>query len=144
MLFIDWGFHRVWPWLLVAACLMGNPTIAADGSASRVHSIIANNALLDQINRADPATARRFASEIERQIASLANDGKVHGQNDAPELRFRGTLTRPDGAPDEDILRTNREDFDANPALKRLYQYSPLASLRMLTRLREAADKLKR
>ena len=142
MSYIRSDFFRVVPILLVTACLLTGPSAANAGGTKGVPSIIANNALLNKIYHSDPNTARRYAIEIEHQIDFSTDRGKARGGKGS-ELRFRGPLTRPDESTDKDILRTNRKDLDANPALKRLYQHSPLASLRMLTRLRETASKLK-
>ena len=98
--------------------------------------------MLQNIYQSDPKAARRYASEIERQIAARS-DSNLGGDGAAPRLRFRSPLTRRDGVTEEEIPIDKRRDLEANPALKRLYQSSPLASLRMLERLRETASKLK-
>ncbi len=133
---------RVVPLLLVTACLLTGPSAVNAGGTKGVSSIIANNALLYKIYHSDPNTARRYASEIERQIAARS-DSNVGGDGAAPRLRFRSPLTRRDGVTEQDVPSDKRRDLEANPALKRLYQSSPLASLRMLERLRETAGKLK-
>ena len=52
-------------------------------------------------------------------------------------------LNSPDrgGAQNGAISDGNRKAFDENPVLREIYSRSPLAALRMLKRLREAAGK---
>ncbi len=129
--------------VLAAACLVAGIGVARAGDTAAVPSMVEKNALLHTIYRSDPEKALALAAEIERQIA-LLGDGIEGGDDAAPRLRFRGPMTRSAPEDEEDIPKGNRKDFDANPALRRLYKYSPLASLRMLERLREVATILKK
>ncbi len=129
--------------VLAAACLVAGIGVARAGDTAAVPSMVEKNALLNTIYRSDPGKALGLAAEIERQIAALSDSTKG-GDGAAPRRRYRGPMTRSAPEDEEDILKGNRKDFQANPALKRLYQYSPLASLRMLERLREVAAKLKK
>lgn len=142
------ALHHISMALIAAAWLVAGPVIggarAGDTvvAATAAPAMIGNNALLHTIYRDDPGSALGLASEIERQIAAFGNS---HAGNDgaAPRLRFRGPRSDKPVGDEDEILKDNRKDYQANPALKRLYQHSPLASLRMLKRLREAAGKLK-
>ena len=136
------AFHHI-SMVLAAACLVAGIGVARAGDTAVAPSMVEKNALLHTIYRSDPGKALGLAAEIERQIATL-RDGTKGGDGAAPRRRYRGPMTRSAPEDEEDILKGNRKDFQANPALKRLYQYSPLASLRMLERLREVAAKLKK
>ncbi len=135
------AFHHI-SMVLAAACLVAGIGVARAGDTAVVPSMVGKNALLHTIYRSDPGKALRLAAEIEHQIAARG-DGTKGGDDAAPRRRFRGPMKRAAPEDEEDILKGNRKDFQANPALKRLYQYSPLASLRMLERLREVAANLK-
>ncbi len=147
MSYKGWAYHHVLAALFAFGCLVAGPVIggarAGDTivAATAAPAMIGKNALLQAIYRDDPGSALGLASEIERQITAFS-DG--HGDSGAaPRLRFRGPRSNRPVGDEEEILKDNRKDYQANPALKRLYQLSPLASLRMLKRLREAAGKLK-
>ena len=136
------AFHHI-SMVLAAACLVAGIGVARAGDTAAVPSMVEKNALLHTIYRSDPEKALGLAAEIERQIAPLG-DSNVGGDGTPPRLRFRGPMTRSAPEDEANILKGNRKDFDANPALKRLYQQSPLASLRMLERLREVTANLKK
>ena len=136
------AFHHI-SMVLAAACLVAGIGLARAGDTAVVPSMVGKNALLHTIYRSDPEKALALAAEIERQIATLSDSTKG-GDGAAPRRRYRGPMTRSAPEDEENILKDNRKDFQANPVLKRLYQYSPLASLRMLERLREVAANLKK
>ena len=136
------AYHHVLAALFAFACLVAAIGGARAGNTAAAPAMIGKNALLHTIYRSDPGAALGLASEIEHQIAALGDSAKG-GDDAAPRLRFRGPQSDKPIGDEEKILQDNRKDYQANPALKRLYQHSPLASLRMLKRLREAAGKLK-
>lgn len=128
--------------MLAAMVWAGEPAVAGTAGTTTMPPVVRGNALLAAIHRADPAKALDFAREIESQIAAfLATERDTEAGG--PRLRYRGPAGRSKLRDQDDILQRNRKDFDDNPALKRLYQHSPLASLRMLKRLREAAGRTK-
>lgn len=97
--------------------------------------IISANALLRQIHENNPTQAVALASEARRLLT--IGEGK-RGRRPDIQLEFRGAPADP---PTDQIIRDHRKDFDENPILREIYSRSPLASLRMLKRLREAAKK---
>jgi len=101
--------------------------------------MIESNALLRTIYKGDPKKATELASEARRLLSQYERNRTT--ANDL-ELNFRGTHGADEKAEkDGEILARNRKDFDENPILREIYARSPLASLRMLKRLREAAKK---
>ena len=94
--------------------------------------------LLNRIYQQNPQKAVRLAIEAERSLALATPD-------DAGKKKptMRGDFNSPDrgGAQNGAISDGNRKAFDENPVLREIYSRSPLAALRMLKRLREAAGK---
>jgi hypothetical protein len=119
------------------ALMVGHAVSAKTGSVTQM---IETNALLSIIFKQDPQKAVRLASEVERSLAVARQGGPEVG---GPQLRFRGGVGSRDQAAtqDSEIISRNRKDFDENPVLREIYSRSPLASLRMLKRLRDAAGK---
>jgi len=113
------------------------------GAAAQLPStaqIIHANALLSGIWREDPQKATALATEAERLLANVSRKDKAEQE---PRLHFRGTNSTPsqEPPPEGEILKKNQKDFDENPILREIYSHSPLASLRMLKRMREATEK---
>ena len=102
-------------------------------------AIIHDNALLKAVYEKEAATGLWFAGEI-RALLVAARRGK--GPNSGGvSLRFRGggAATVQPGDPESEMERQNRTVFEENPALREIYFHSPVAYLRMLKRLRQAA-----
>ncbi len=128
--------------LAVAMALAaGAPSAAAEGP---VPEIIHDNALLSAIYQKDPQEALGLAAEIESYLASTAKDKQPAAGEKAPELNFRGDGGSPARGRDDDIIGRNKKDFDENPVLWNVYYRSPIASLRLLRRFREAANQIKK
>ena len=128
--------------LAVAMALAaGAPSAAAEGP---VPKIIFDNALLNTIYQKNPQEALGLAAEIESYLASTAKDKQPAAGEKAPELKFRGDADTPAPGRDDDILSRNKKTFDENPVLRNVYYRSPIASLRLLRRFREAANQIKK
>ena len=128
--------------LAVAMALAaGAPSAAAEGP---VPEIIRDNALLSAIYQKDPQEALGLAAEIESYLASTGETGRPAAGESAPELNFRGDEGTPTPGRDDDILSRNKKTFDENPVLRNVYYRSPIASLRLLRRFREAANQIKK
>ena len=119
----------------------GAPSAAAEGP---VPKIIFDNALLNTIYQKNPQEALGLAAEIESYLASTAKDKQPAAGEKAPELNFRGDEGTPTPGRDDDILSRNKKTFDENPVLRNVYYRSPIASLRLLRRFREAANQIKK
>jgi hypothetical protein len=106
-------------------------------------ALVNDNRLLSAIHRIDPQRARAFASEIVDKI-SLLDRRRRQGVNavNTPLQRREPGITRPP-RPNAELDERTRRDLKENPILRNLYSRSPLASLRMLERMREAAGKQK-
>ena len=107
------------------SCLLclGVVTACASGSTESQSELLKaarSNPLLMDVYNKDPDAARRFWREIE-----TINQGPTYRSSPGAE----GAKTSPD-----DRLVINR-----NPLIQRLYNKSPLATLRMLARMKEAA-----
>jgi hypothetical protein len=125
--------------LLVWALMMPQDASLAEGRA--VPPVVRDNALLKEIYRHNPAQALSLAAEVENELSS-ARVGNQNRQNaGSTRLKFRGEIPEDRPGLEDDAFRKNRKDFDENPLLRKMYFHSPLASLRMLKRLREAAGK---
>jgi len=128
--------HKIVPALFVCLLALGGGSALTDAMEQRTAEIINGNTLLRQINATDPGKAAGLASEARDMLRA-----RVQGDDRRPDrkLEFRGPLR---GSPTaEQIRRDHQKDFDENPILREIYARSPLASLRMLKRLREAAKK---
>ena len=131
--------RRAGSFVAVIACALafaaGEAVAAEQGW---VPPMIQRNALLNTIYKHDPQQAVRLAIEAERSLALAATDGASAAK---PKPRYRGGAETPDpgAARDGGITDGNRKAFDENPVLREIYSRSPLAALRMLKRLREAA-----
>jgi len=114
----------------------------ATGAAAAPQSppqIVDSNALLKSIYREDPERALALAVEAGQLLAAVERGAAAASE---PRLHFRGTAPSAQTAPQEsEILEKNRQSYDQNPILREIYTHSPLASLRMLKRLREATEK---
>lgn len=116
-----------------------SPAVAGPTTDIRAASqIIHSNALLKSIFEIDPKRATALAAEA-RRILSDASKGNEIGR--APSLKYRGGPQADPPSTEGEILSKNRKDFKENPILREIYFHSPLASLRMLKRLREATKK---
>ncbi|MCZ6885353.1 MAG: hypothetical protein O7E53_03185 [Alphaproteobacteria bacterium] len=120
---------------------MGGALAAAEGP---VPQLIHDNKLLKVIYQKDPQTALGLAAEIESYLAATAKDKQPAAGEKAPELKFRGDADTPAPGRDDDILSRNKKTFDENPVLRNVYYRSPIASLRLLRRFREAANQIKK
>ncbi len=133
--------------LAVAMALAaGAPSAAAEGP---VPKIIFDNALLNTIYQKDPQEALGLAAEIDSYLAATAKDkqpakgGPAKGDK-VPELNFRDSEGTPVPGRDDDIIKRNKKAFEENPVLRNIYFRSPVASLRLLRRVREAANQIKK
>ena len=134
--------HRVTGILAVAMVIaMGGALAAAEGP---VPQLIHDNKLLKVIYQKDPQTALGLAAEIDSYLASTAKDKQPAAGEKAPELKFRGDDGSDARGRDDDILSRNKKTFDENPVLRNVYYRSPIASLRLLRRFREAANQIKK
>ena len=139
--------HRVAGILAVAMVIaMGGALAAAEGP---VPQLIHDNKLLKVIYQKDPQTALGLAAEIDSYLASTAKDkqpakgGPAKGDK-VPELNFRDSEGAPSPGQDDDIIKRNKKAFEENPVLRNIYFRSPVASLRLLRRFREAANQIKK
>ena len=127
---------------LFFAVIVGAFALAASKAVAAeqgwIPPMIQQNALLSTIYKQDPQKAVQLAIEAERSLALAGESGPGAG---APPPRTRSGLDSPDRDPAQDggIMRRNRKAFDENPVLREIHSRSPLASLRMLKRLRETA-----
>lgn len=129
-----------WVFTVIAGAFALASGAAVAAEQGWVPPMIQQNALLNTIYKQDPQQAVRLAIEAERTLALATPDGPGAGK---PEPRTRGGLDGPDPGSTRDggITEGNRKAFDENPVLREIYSRSPLAALRMLKRLREAAGK---
>ena len=104
--------------------------------------LIHDNKLLKVIYQKDPQTAVNLATEIESYLAA-AKDRQLAKGRKVPELNFRDSDATPAPGQDDDIIKRNKKAFEENPVLRNIYFHSPVASLRLLERFRDAAGKLK-
>lgn len=125
-------------WAVIILAAGPNQLTAADRIMAAAQ-IISANELLRDIHRQDPQRAFDFALEAQEILA--AADGETGARN--PQLRFLDTHpSMPEATSDaSEIKQKIQKDFDKNPILREIYSRSPMASLRMLKRLREAAKK---
>ena len=140
--------HRVSGILAVAMAFgmfaMGATLAVAKGP---VPQLIHDNKLLKVIYQKDPQTAVNLATEIEIYLAAAKDRQPAKGGPEKggklPELNFRDSDTTPVPGRDDDIIKRNKKAFEENPVLRNIYFHSPVASLRLLERFRDAAGKLK-
>lgn len=126
------------PAALVLTVVAGS-AVATDRILSVAQTISAN-ALLKDIHRRDPQQAFELALEAQETLAA-AERSDADAQKPAFRLRD-GQEASPQASPeDQESRQKNSEDFDNNPILRDIYGRSPVASLRLLKRLREAATK---
>ena len=97
------------------------------------------NALLGAVYKKDPAAGMRFASEVHTFLASAEQGGAAKAATAGPRFKRRGGATVEPGDPESEMERQNKQVFEENPALRKMYFHSPVAYLRMLSRLRQAA-----
>ena len=125
---------------------LGGDLAAAKG---QVPQLIKDNKLLQVIYQKDPQTALGLAAEIDSYLAATAKDkqpakgGPAKGGK-VPELKFRDNDAAPVPRRDDDIIKRNKKAFEENPVLRNVYYRSPIASLRLLRRFREAANQIKK
>ena len=126
--------------LTLVFCVFRAPTVIAEPDTV---GIVNGNRLLTAIHRIDPRGARAFAAEIVDKI-SLLDRRRGRGANTAniPLHRREPETIRPPPA-DGKLDERTRRDLEENPILRDLYSRSPLASIRMLQRMREAAGSRK-
>lgn len=108
-------------------------------AADTVNQLVRSNKLLAEVYGKNPQAALRLAEELRVSLAA-AESGKLRRAR-TTERRFRrrgGSDTRT-GEPQSEIERQNREVLENNPALRKLLFHSPVAYLRMLKRIRQAA-----
>ena len=122
---------------------MGTTMAATKGP---VPQLIQDNKLLKVIYQKDPQTAVNLATEIESYLAAAKDRQPAKGGPEKggklPELNFRDSDTTPVPGRDDDIIKRNKKAFEENPVLRNIYFHSPVASLRLLARFRDAAGKL--
>ena len=112
-----------------------------------VPQLIKDNKLLRVIYQKDPQTALGLAAEIDSYLAVTAKDkqpakGGPAKDGNVPELKFRDSDAVPVPGRDDDIIKRNKKAFEENPVLRNIYFRSPVASLRLLKRFRDAASKI--
>lgn len=101
--------------------------------------MIRTNALLLAVYDKNPAAGMQFAKEVETFLAS-AEQGKLPKDGaKGPKFKRRGGAAVQPGDPESEMERQNKRVFEENPALRKMYFHSPVAYLRMLKRLRQAA-----
>ena len=121
--------------------LAGLPLLMAGGALAMeaAPQMIRANALLAVVYKKDPAAGIRFATEVHTYLAS-ARQGEISGtRRSGPRFKRRGGAALQPGDPESEMERQNKQVFDKNPALRKMYFHSPVAYLRMLSRLRQAA-----
>jgi hypothetical protein len=112
---------------------------AAASEPSGAEQIVGDNRLLGLIHRRNPELAKSFVAEIREKIALLdRRGGRGNGAARIP-LHRRDPMGAPPSPSVETLDERTRKDLGENPLLRDLYARSPLASLRMLERMREAA-----
>lgn len=131
------------PTLIIGAVALSTGA-AISAEQSWMPPTIQQNALLSRIYTQDPQKAVRLAIEAERTLALATPEGRG---NKSAQPRTRGDRMSPDRGGSRgigingDITGENRKALEQNPVLREIYFRSPLAALRMLKRLREAAGK---
>ncbi len=121
--------------------LVGLPLLTAGGTLAMeaAPQMIRANALLAAVYNKDPAAGIRFANEVHTYLAS-ARQGKIlKDRSSGPRFKRRGGAALQPGDPESEMERQNKQVFEENPALRKMYFHSPVAYLRMLSRLRQAA-----
>ncbi len=131
---------------MVFAIFAGGGTLAQ--AKGQVPQLIQDNKLLGVIYLKDPQTALGLAAEIDSYLAAFARDkqsskGGAAKAGKVPELNFRDSDGAPVPGQDDDIIKRNKKAFEENPILRNIYFRSPVASLRLLQRFRDAASKIK-
>ena len=114
-----------------------SPRVGNEDLRSAYHELCAQH-------HPDKLVALGLAAEIESYLAATAKDKQPAAGEKAPELKFRGDEGTPTPGRDDDILSRNKKTFDENPVLRNVYYRSPIASLRLLRRFREAANQIKK
>ena len=125
---------------MVFATFAGGGTQAA--AKGPVPQLINDNKLLQVIYRKDPQTALGLAAEIDSYLGATAKDRQPAKSGKVPELNFRDSEGVPVPGEDDDIIKRNKKAFEENPVLRNIYFRSPVASLRLLQRFRDAAGKI--
>ena len=121
--------------------LVGLPLLMAVGplAMEQASQMIRANALLAVVYNKDPAAGIRFANEVHAYLASARQGDISKTRAPGPRFKRRGGAALQPGDPESEMERQNREVLEDNPALRKMYFHSPVAYLRMLKRLRQAA-----
>ncbi len=121
--------------------LVGLPLLMAGGTLAmeQASQMIRANALLAVVYKKDPAAGIRFANEVHAFLASASQGELSTTRPPGPRFKRRGGAALQPGDPESEMERQNRRVFEENPALRKMYFHSPVAYLRMLSRLRQAA-----
>ena len=121
--------------LIAGPILMMGGALAMEAAPQMIRA----NALLAVVYRHDPAAGIRFATEVHTYLTS-ARQGKILSTRPpGPRFKRRGGAALQPGDPESEMERQNKQVFEKNPALRKMYFHSPVAYLRMLKRLRQAA-----
>lgn len=125
----------------ISIVIFGPAGPAAAGSKTETRTanqIIRSNALLRTIFEIDQQQAVELTAEARRILSTVSQASKTKR---SPSLIYRGSPRAHPPSGEGEIISKNRKDFEENPVLQEIYMHSPLASLRMLKRLREATKK---
>ena len=110
----------------------------ASSAMETAPEMVRANALLAAVHKKDPAAGIRFANEVHTYLASARQGELSKGGTAGPRFKRRGGATVEPGDPESEMERQNKQVFEENPALRKMYFHSPVAYLRMLKRLRQA------
>jgi hypothetical protein len=108
-------------------------------AADTADQLIRANKLLAEVYGKNPQSALRLAEDLRVSLASAEGGRLQRARTTEPRFRRRGGSDARTGEPESEIERQNREVLENNPALRKLLFHSPVAYLRLLKRLRQAA-----
>jgi hypothetical protein len=101
--------------------------------------LIRSNALLEEVYGKNPQAALHLAEELRVSLVAAENGKLQRARTSEPRFRRRGGSDTQTGQPQSEIERQHREVLETNPALRKLLFHSPVAYLRLLKRIRQAA-----
>ena len=105
--------------------------------------LIRQNALLRTIYREDPEKAVRFTQEL-MSLAAKERSESPRPKTGEGMMKFRKKPPKNILDSRHQLSPEDQSDLARNPAIDDLYSRSPVASLRMLQRLRDAAGQTKK
>jgi len=127
------GF-RILFFLVFSLFVSANANAASSAGADELVSAAATNPLLMKIYNKDPRQAKAILADIRSLMKNPDAHGQTSTSGDLP-LETRGAAS----LDAKRRLQKDRKLIKQNPLLDELYNKSPLATLRMLERMKEAA-----